>query len=197
DLPGDVANLYGPIYMLECIERHRYGDVPWPRLAQASEEQFFQHGKSLLRRAGRAKPFAEFDGRSSPEAFEIDVRVGEFDCRHAEDGGRAAWSEVHADDRCVHEWVDQEEVAVRSRDNRSRIPPTAIGMRRVVNPDLVVREVDHHLDRTARQNPLPGMRWYVRTIPEAVDVLVERRTRNISAQKHSHGPQELSNAAET
>src|SRR5262249_19029367 len=143
------------------------------------------------RRGGRAQPFAEFGGHWSPEAFEIDVRVGEFACRYAEDGDRAARSEVDADDRRVLERVDQEEVAVRSRDNRPRIPPRAVGVRRVVNPDLVVAEVDHQFDRTTRQNPLPGMRWRVRTKPEAVDALVKRRTREIGTQEHGHGPQEL------
>src|SRR5262249_24502534 len=127
---------------------------------------------------------------------EIDVRVGEFACRYAEDGDRASRSEVHADDRRVLERVDQEEVAVRSRDNRPRIPPRAGGVGGVVNPDLVVTEVDHQFDRAARQNPLPGMRWRVRTKPEAVDALVKRRTRDIGTQEHGHGPQQLGNAAE-
>src|SRR5262249_148057 len=80
--------------------------------------------------------------------------------------------------------------------SRPRTPARAGGVRRVVNPDLVVAEVDHQFDRTARQNPLPGMRWRVRTKPEAVDILVKRRTRDISTQEHGHGPQELGNAAE-
>src|SRR5262249_40020496 len=141
-------------------------------------------------------PFAEFGGRSSPEIFEGDVRVGEFARRYAEDGDRAARSEVHADDRRVLERVDQEEVAVRSRDNRPRIPPSAGGGGGVINPDLVVGEVDHQFDRTARQNPLPGMRRRVRTQPEAVDELVKRWTRDVGTQEHGHGPQELTDAAE-
>src|SRR5262245_59916282 len=96
----------------------------------------------------------------------------------------------------MHERVNQKEVAIRSRDNRAGIPPNAIRMRRVDNPDVVVREVDHHLDRTAWQNALPGMRWRVRTIPAAVDILVKRRTRGIGAQEHGHGPQERNNATE-
>src|SRR5262249_26061750 len=40
------------------------------------------------------------------------------------------------------------------------------------------------------------MRWRIRTIPEAVDVLAKPRTRSIRAQEHGHGPQELGNAAE-
>jgi hypothetical protein len=103
------------------VERNRYCTVPQRWLAQAPEEHFFQHGESFLRRGGLAQTFAEFGSRPSPEAFEIDVRVGEFAYRYAEDGDRAARSEVHADDRRVHERVDQEEVAVRSRDNRPRI----------------------------------------------------------------------------
>src|SRR5262249_29423582 len=108
----------------------------------------------------------------------------------------AARSEVDTDDRRVLKRVDQKEVAVRARDNRARIPPRVGGVRRVVNPDLVVAEVDHQFDRTARQNSLPGMRWRVRTKPEAVDELVKRRTRDIGTQEHGHGPQELGYAAE-
>src|SRR5262249_38612216 len=59
-----------------------------------------------------------------------------------------------------------------------------------------VGEVDNQLDRTARQNPLPGVRWRVRNQPEAVDALVKRRTRGVGTQEHGHGPQELGNAAE-
>src|SRR5262249_19982331 len=123
-------------------------------------------------------------------------RGGDSARGYAEGGGRPARSEVHADDRRVHERVDQEEVAVRSRDSRPGIPPGAVGLRRVVNPDLVVAEVDDQFDRTARQNPLPGMRWGVRTKPEAVDVLVERGTGGVGAQEHGRGPQEPGNAAE-
>src|SRR5262249_17266912 len=115
--------------------------------------------------------------------------------RAAEGVGGARW-EVQGDDRRVHERVDQEEVAVRSRDNRPGIPPRVGGVRRVVNPDLVVAEVDHQLDRTARQNPLPEMCWRVRTQPEAVDALVKRRTRSVGTQEHGHGPRELGNAPE-
>src|SRR5262249_59659748 len=114
-------------------------------------------GKSFRRRSSRAKPFAQFGGHWPPEGFEIDVRVGEVARRYAEDGDRAARSKVHADDRSVHERVDQEEVAVRSRNNRPRIPLRAGGVGWAVNPDLVVAEVDHQFDRTARQDPLPGM----------------------------------------
>src|SRR5262249_4854095 len=95
------------------------------------------------------------------------------------DGDRATRSEVYADDRRVHERVDQEEVAVKSRDRRRGIPPRAGGVGGDVRPELVAREGDDQLDRTARQNPLPGMRWRVRTKPEAVDILVKRRARDV------------------
>jgi hypothetical protein len=59
-------------------------------LAEAPEERFFQHGKPFRRRGGRAKPFAERGGGWSPESLEIDVRVGEFASRDAEERDRAA-----------------------------------------------------------------------------------------------------------
>src|SRR5262249_28820034 len=83
-----------------------------------------------------------------PEAFEIDVAVGELLDGYAEAGDRAARSEVHADDRRVLERVDQEEFTIRPRDNRPGISATAVRVCRVVNPDLVVAEVDHQFDRT-------------------------------------------------
>src|SRR5262249_36157655 len=153
--PGEVANLQDRVCLLEGVERNRYGAVQRLRLAQTPKEDSFQHGESFLWRGGRAQAFAEFGCRPSPEPSEIGVCVGEIVHRNAENGGRAARSEVNADERRMYERVDQEEVAVRPRDNRPRIPLNAAEVRWIENPNLVVAEVNDQIDRTARQNLLP------------------------------------------
>src|SRR5262249_44825149 len=62
DPPGEVANLHGRVCLLECVERYRYRTVPRRCLAQAPEEHFFQHRKSLRRRRGLAYPFPRLRG---------------------------------------------------------------------------------------------------------------------------------------
>src|SRR5262249_11933652 len=104
--------------------------------------------------------------------------------RYAEEREGPARPEVDARDRGVLRRVDHEVPAVGPGDNRPGQPPAATGVRRVVDPDLVIAEVDHQLDRPARQNPLPRVRGGGGARPESRDELAERRGGSVGVVEH-------------
>jgi hypothetical protein len=154
------------------------------RAVQAGGERLFQQGESLRGRGRRAEPLAKLGGRPPPEGFEIDVRVGQFAGGDAEERGRPARPEVDAHERRVLRVVAHEEPAVGPGDDRPGVPPAAVGARGIMDPDLVLAEVDHQLDRPVREESRSRVRGRVRAQPELLDEVAERRGGGMGTGEH-------------
>jgi hypothetical protein len=109
---------------------------------------------------------------------------------YAEKRKRAARLKVYTHDRHLLRCIDHKEPAVGPRDERPGKAVAALGLRGVVNSQLVVAKIYHQLNRPARQNAFLEMRLRVTVVePEVVDEVEQRRDWSIKKMEHrDEGP---------
>src|SRR5262249_17909252 len=112
------------------------------------------------------------------------MRIGQLARWHSDERRCGAWLEVNAGDRGVLRGIEHEEPIVSYRDQCSEKLPVAIPMNRIVDPKLVLAEVDYELGRSARQDLFSGMRGKVAAEPKSIHEFVQRRAGPVADIEH-------------
>jgi hypothetical protein len=185
DLAGDVPNFHRLVDSLQRCERSRDGGVLLRGSTQSREERLLEEREPMRWRGRLAEPLPDLGGGRVPEVGQIHVGVAQLYGGEAEEGVRATRPKVHADDIGMYQGIDYEVTAVGAGDNGSGELSTTVRIRRIVDADLVIAQVDDKLDGPAGQNPLPWVWWRVGAEPEAFDESIQRRSRFIGMVEHS------------
>ncbi len=178
------------------IDRDQRRAVTPPRPIQSRAQSTLEDPEALLWCRRGTERLAQLAGPPSPHGVQVEVRVRETAGRDAEERRGPARSEVHPHDRRVLERVDDEEAAVRAGDDRAGQAPAAL-LVGVVDPELVLVEVDDELERSARQDALPSVAGSVAQAPEVLDEAIERRPRDGRPVEHRQTESAISGGSGT
>jgi hypothetical protein len=182
DAFGSSANRHMAGRFVEDLERGRYGRMSSPASAPPREERVLHDRKpSSGRSCGELH--SKFDGPLSPEGVEVHMRISQF-IHGAKKRKGSAGFEVDAHDRRVLCRINRKAGSVRPRDDGPGKPAATVELNGIVNPNLIVDEVEHQLNRTAGQNPFARVHRFVRAHPNAVNDFPKRAPRNVERESH-------------
>jgi len=116
--------------------------------------------------------------------------IVQFIARHFQKRVSPARLEVDSRHHVLLRRIDHEKLRVRTANDAAVKRPELVRVLPVVQPDLVFREVEHHLHRPVRQQPLPLMRRPRKSLiqPQQIDKIPQRRPRMIRAENHKFRP---------
>src|SRR5215469_7630334 len=104
--------------------------------------------------------------------------VGQFISQYAEKRKRASRLKMHAHNRRLFPGIGNKESVVRTGNNSPGEISTSIGVGSLVDPELIVAEVENEFEGAAGKNALFKMRRFVSVIhPEILNEVREGRSR--------------------
>lgn len=187
--PRDLSHRRARAGSTKGRQGHRDRRVPPRRRDEPRGEHVFHQLKAVGGRLCGAQPFAKLAHAGlSPERRQVDVGIRQRAGGYAEDRGGAAWPEVHPHHRRVLHRVDDEHAGICPRSDDAGISSGGRRVGGIINPHLIVAQVDDELDRPARQDPLSSRRLPVRAEPEALDEFAQRWARSVGEILHGVRP---------
>lgn len=115
----------------------------------------------------------EFIGSVPPQRPKVHVRIRDRARRNAEEWKGATGPEMNPHDRRMFRSIDDKAPRVGARNDCTGEAFAFATTPGIVNPQLILAEVEHDFHRAARKNSFPLVRRRIAEMPESLDERVE------------------------